>query len=369
MKKATLSKKIFRIFVQMLKRRKRWKMLFKSLTFELLNGEKGNRKRVEHLNYFFSGKRLGISVFLLILFIFSGCTKTLPYAVGERDKVVFIAPQDEQKVYENIKPYMEKDLFLPSRESVFRVMTLNSSQLDQYKFWRHILLVGWKGTFLDTLLDGKIDSGGIFFTKDSWTRGQCVVAVYGKNKKYAEKLLRDNGEHIFQIFRDFAREQIESALYRERFQEKKTREMMERYGFSVNIPMGYQVSVKGRNVISYIRHYPDRLFTIYFEEGMKNWTPEEKRNEIFKEYFDGDSVLPRYTNIKDTIFIKRKSKKIEGIWENTKLVMGGPFFSYIFYDENLNRTYFIDCHIFSPEKKKWPYLDELNAIIKTFREE
>ncbi len=313
-------------------------------------------------------KKTAVSLFLFILLI-GGCTKTLPYAVGGRDTVVFIAPQDEQKIYEDIKPYLEKDLFLPSRESIFRVTVLNSSQIDQFKFWKHILLVGWKGTFLDTLLNEKIDSGGIFFSKDSWTRGQCIVAVYGRSRKYAEKLLKDNGEHIFQLFRDFAREQIGNALYREGFQEKKTKEMLERYGFSVDIPMGYQVSVKGRNIISYIRHYPDRLFTIYFEEGRKNWFPAKKRNEIGKEYFDGDSVLLQYTHIKDTIFIRRKAKKIEGIWENTKLVMGGPFFSYIFYDKKFNRTYFIDCHIFSPEKKKWPYLDELNAIIKTFREE
>jgi len=309
------------------------------------------------------------NLFLPILLFFAGCTKTLPYAVGGRDTIVFIAPQDEQDIYNNIKPYLEKNLFLPSRESIFRVKILNSANLEQFKFWKHILLVGWKHTFLDTLINEKVDSGGIFFAKDPWTKGQCMVAVYGKNKEYTAKLLKENGNYIFQIFRNFTRKEIKEALYRDSFQKKETEKMLKRYGFSVNIPMGFRVSVKGRNIISYIRHYPDRLFTVYFEEGKKNWEIEEKRNKIFNEYFEGDSILSQYTHCKDTIFAGYKAKKMEGIWENAKLVMGGPFFSFVFYGERFNRTYFIDCHIFSPDKKKWPYLDELNAIIKTFREE
>jgi len=326
--------------------------------------ERWKMRRGKLLNKYF----LPVSVFILLLLI-GGCTKTLPYAVGGRDTIVFVAPKDEQNLYEYIKPYLEKDLFLPSRESVFRVIVVNGSQLEQFKFWRHILLAGWKNTYLDTILNAKVDSAGIFYAKDPWTIHQYMVAVYGNNEISVERLLRNNGKHIFQIFRNFARKEIEEALYRDGYQKEKTNMMLKRYGFSVNIPLGFQVSVKGTNIISYIRHYPDRLFTIYFEEGMKDWNPEKKRNEIFKEYFDGDSVLPQYSHLKDTIFLRRKAKKIEGIWENTKLVMGGPFFSYTFSDEKFNRTYFIDCHIFSPEKKKWPYLDELNAIIKTFREE
>ena len=47
--------------------------------------------------------------------------------------------------------------------------------------------------------------------------------------------------------------------------------------------------------------------------------------------------------------------------------MGGPFVSYIFQKDGI--WYFLDGHVFAPGKKKWPFLEEVNIVLNTFKKE
>ena len=51
---------------------------------------------------------------------------------------------------------------------------------------------------------------------------------------------------------------------------------------------------------------------------------------------------------------------MQGLWENKKKWAGGPFRSYAFVDVETNRFFYIDCGVYSPNKRKEPYLRQID---------
>jgi hypothetical protein len=56
--------------------------------------------------------------------------------------------------------------------------------------------------------------------------------------------------------------------------------------------------------------------------------------------------------------------KIRGVWQNPKLVAGGPFVSYCFNYQN--RFYYLDGMVFNPGKHKLDNQNQIDVILQTF---
>ncbi len=311
-------------------------------------------------------------ILILLIISFTGCQdKSLPHAAGNRDEVIVLVKEGDENIAKFLSPYIEKEFFLPSREVVYYLNINDYSRITTYKLWRNLILIGYPGTSVDTFLSDKAKeeakNGAVFHEKDLFVKGQTVIVIYGQNRDSLKKLIDEYGETIYQILRNDEKERIKNLLYIDGEQKKKQEEMMKLYGASFRIPLGYKISVKERNIISYIRHYPDRLFTLYFELNGKIRDPVKFRDSLFTIYFEADSVLKSHTTIDTVEFLGIRSLRIRGVWQNYGKVMGGPFVSYMFVKNNI--LYFIDGHLFSPQFKKWPYLEELQIILETFKTE
>ncbi|HHE05079.1 MAG TPA: DUF4837 family protein [candidate division WOR-3 bacterium] len=308
----------------------------------------------------------------IILFII-GCSGSniLPHAAGGRDMAVIIAPSGS--LYgQMLKPYLAKPLYFPSKEEVYRVIISTPEALKNYRYWRNVILIGWDGTYIDTLISPGakkiVDAGkGLFSEQDLWVREQTVVLLAGKNKKSVKGLILKYGDTIYQILRSAEKKRMKKIIYMNGFEKRESGKMLHLLGASYNIPLGYAHSVQDVRIMAYIRHFPDRIVTLYFEEGSKLKDPISLRDRLFKKYFEGDFVLKDYTKIDTVRFQGRKALRVIGIWQNEEKVMGGPFISYMFVKDGI--LYFLDGHVFSPDKKKWPYLDEVDIILHTFRTE
>ncbi|RKZ22368.1 hypothetical protein DRQ16_02465 [bacterium] len=307
------------------------------------------------------------------LIVFAACNP-LPHAAGRRDQVVVVAPDGApEKLYEVAESLLARSLFLPSREEVFEVIRAGPRDLEHFKFWRNLLLLGWRGTYLDTVLSdsawGNVKTSELFEEKNLWINGQEVLVLAGKDEENTLKGLRKWGERIYYTIRYRERERLEYVLYRDGENKELTEKMRKMYGVWFKVPQGYRLSVMDRNIISFIRQYPARLVTLYFEEGTREWDPLKKRDEVFEIYFEGDKVLrdPKYLSFEETEIGGIPALRIIGVWQNEEKVMGGPFILYYFKDGV--RTYILDGHVFSPDKKKWPYMEEVDIILHTFERE
>jgi hypothetical protein len=45
---------------------------------------------------------------------------------------------------------------------------------------------------------------------------------------------------------------------------------------------------------------------------------------------------------------------------------GGPFFTIAFKDESRRRVYFLDGSVFAPGREKFPFLQQLEVMARTF---
>jgi len=123
------------------------------------------------------------------------------------------------------------------------------------------------------------------------------------------------------------------------------------------------------------RFNPQRWISVYWEPVKdpsvlsKQWMLE-KRHGIIRSFYDGDYVYED-ENIKVqkkvVDFNDRFAIRLDGVWQNEKHVMGGPFRSYAFYNESDGRLYLIDLAVYAPGQRKHQYLRQLEGIASTFR--
>ena len=95
------------------------------------------------------------------------------------------------------------------------------------------------------------------------------------------------------------------------------------------------------------------------------------RNRVLGKHIKGSNnsqmttstfMRPDYRRIEiDGIF----RAEIRGLWEMTTDMMGGPFVSQAFVNENTGRVIFVDVFVYAPEKKKRSLIRNLEASFYT----
>jgi len=66
-------------------------------------------------------------------------------------------------------------------------------------------------------------------------------------------------------------------------------------------------------------------------------------------------------------FYNKYAIETKGLWKTNNNSMGGPFKSYTFVDESLNRVYYIEGFVYSPGKSQRELMREMDVILGTFR--
>jgi hypothetical protein len=70
--------------------------------------------------------------------------------------------------------------------------------------------------------------------------------------------------------------------------------------------------------------------------------------------------------IEPSEFNDRGAWKISGLWESIKEAQGGPFISFLFYDEASDRTYYIHLMVFHPGRDKYMLLRQVDIVAHSF---
>ncbi|MBN1695480.1 DUF4837 family protein [candidate division WOR-3 bacterium] len=328
-------------------------------------------------------------ILLLLIFKISGCKRvSLPHSIGGRDEVILVAPDEFQ--VDSFINQLEKVEYYPTEENVFNVERVDLSEIDRYKLWRNVIIVGnFEESYINDLLGEEakeeLEKGAqLFLEKDLWVRLQTAVIITGMNTEETQSLLDRSTGTIYRVLREEETERFSKMVYMQGYQEKETKKMEALLGASFKIPLGYRLAKDEAGFMSYIRKNPDRMVTLlYSAESINN--PLGFRDSLFSEYFNGDEVVVdsiavasedggiyfiRLTSLDTMNFNDVKAIQVRGVWKNDKLKggpMGGPFVSYVFQKDGI--WYFLDGHVFAPGKKKWPFLEEVNIILNTFKKE
>ena len=74
-----------------------------------------------------------------------------------------------------------------------------------------------------------------------------------------------------------------------------------------------------------------------------------------------------YLQFDEVNFQDRFAIRMKGLWRMSDYSMGGPFVSYLFYDEQQRRIYFVEGSIFAPRYEKKKLIQDIDMIIKSMR--
>lgn len=328
-------------------------------------------------------------ILLALLCKVNGCKKvSLPHSIGARDEVIIIAPAEFQ--VDSFVNVLEKVQYYPTEENVFNVKRVGTSDFDRYRLWRNVVIVGnLNDPHINNLLGDKAkqefeEGAQLFLERDTWVRLQTAIIITGITTEKTQQLLNRSGETIYRVLREEERDRFSKMVYMSDYQEKETKKMETLLGASFKIPFGYRLAKNEDGFMSYVRKNPDRMVTLLYS-GKIIKDPIKFRDSLFSKYFEGDEVVgdsipvvtenntKRYhklTLLDTIIFENERAIQIKGVWRNDKVKggpMGGPFISYIFQKNGL--WYFLDGHVFAPGKKKWPFLEEVDIILNTFKKE
>lgn len=316
---------------------------------------------------------------LCLLLITWSCVPRLDVAGGSETEIIVFADDETVDIVEDeLSLILEREVFMPTREKIFTLIPKSPSKLAMYNRRRNILLVDIiNKPFIDSILapsarrDVSIGKNFVFGEKDVFAKGQSLCVVTARDIDELGKVLKEKGDAIFSYFFQSVGKRVEEVLYKDGHQEELGKRFLLSYNFTINIPPGWMIEeFGGKRLIKVLRHYPDRFITIYWEYSPRAFLSYkeacELRNSICSILHNEDLVDRERSRMFNVDFHNMNAQKLDGIWENDELVMGGPFRTYIFSTDDA--FYFIDMYVFAPGEKKWFYLKQMETIVSTWRE-
>ncbi|WKN41460.1 DUF4837 family protein [Tunicatimonas pelagia] len=353
-----------------------------------------------------------LSFFTLIIIGLASCEgsrssseSALPLARGAAGEIILVMDSTAWRgeLGDELRQVFMQDVpGLPQPEPYFDLRYVNPFKLND-------VLRSAKNMIFVTTLDNRSASGERmrrFFTESSLTRiesdstffsypisnvfarGQKNLYLFGVSEDILLENLRVNRKQVRQHFSDTERNRNLEALYKSGEQRALERELLKDHSFYLRIPQDYdlvpledsiqqfvwlrQLGQVGEPDISIVVTYQEYTSEEIFQpEGIMGF-----REETLGKYIVDDNP-PAYMTIQelepivyDTINFNGKfAIEARGLWKLSNITMGGPFLSYSFVDEVLNRFYYIEGYVYHPSNNKRTQIREVETILRTFQTE
>ena len=326
---------------------------------------------------------------LVFCFLFTGCTQK-PISLGSNDKVAVIADSALWgKIDSLVRKAIEKERFTPQPERIFSIILHQPEKLAVLTRYPHILFLGTLDQEGDTkqLLDNMLspearkkveqDSLYIFQKNDPWSKNQLLIVLVSRDLPTLQKRLRENENSVFQIFDSDAQKLVHNQMYGKYEKKEIGKKLFKEHDWTVRVQRDFVLAMDSTEAkfVWLRRINPQREFFVYWQSTndpsilSREWIIETRDN-LTKDFYAGDFIF-QDDDVKaiDKIvdFRGRYAILLDGVWQNEKHMIGGPFRSYAFYDESQGRLYLVDSSVFAPGEHKWPYMRQVIAMANTFR--
>jgi hypothetical protein len=175
----------------------------------------------------------------------------------------------------------------------------------------------------------------LIFAKDVYARNQNYLIINGPTTEKIIERAEDQGAWLKKQYDDlFFMRQSKHLFEGSTLQKDLQKKLGDKYGWTLKIPWGYTVIADSidQNLFWMGRDIPYRWLAVQWADGLA---------------FTG-------------------AWKISGLWESIKEAQGGPFISYLFYDETTDRTFFIHLMIFHPGRDKYMLLRQVDIVAHSF---
>lgn len=322
---------------------------------------------------------------LALLFV-HGCAGDLLWAVGQTEKLGLITSfsmQDQRVAI--LSDSLEAPVLMVRPENRFRVDPIPLDLFEPNRDWKALAVLtnvnqpGSLREVVDHLISadeqrelGRSDAG-YRLIDNAWAKGQCILLVHSTNTSTFENFMKGAGRDLAARYDEALQAAIGPAVLAAGEDEDMESYIRRNFGFEIGIPKGYLTGedAEGRVVRLYrvIDGEPARYVLVHWMPVAERPKSLEEfvalRDELGEVYYQGDHILEERSDAREGTFQDQPAWLIEGVWQNDRFVMGGPFRTFGF--ERGGRFYVVDAAVFNPPGSKLPYLREALAVARTFR--
>jgi len=229
------------------------------------------------------------------------------------------------------------------------------------------------------------DSNVFMHTKSNeFASGQEVIHFFARNDNIlADNLIKNRGR-ILDYLNTIEKKRLLKSLYHSKELKGLSKSLLEDHKCYLRIPFGYELATIDQSFIwiRQISDYVDKTVFIFYDDYKSSDVFKSEnilnfRNSITETFIrdiEVDSVHVTTQTVKHAPFITKEINfnnkygvETRGLWKLSDNSRGGPFLSYTFVDEELNRIYYIEGYIDSPGKDKRDFIREIEAILSTFK--
>ena len=255
---------------------------------------------------------------------------------------------------------------MPQREANFKILQIDPKNFtNTFKMARNIIVVDVSSDYVNTKMSSE---------NNKFASGQVVLTLKAPDKEALETYLQENEQRIVDYL--VTRELERTAQWLKKESATPKTHIKNVFGFTLNYPKGLNNITEDDNFFWATNNSAEsRQDVVIYSVPYTSQTIFEKdsliaiRNRVLGNHIKGamnsqmttSTIFPaEYRRVEiDGIF----RAELRGLWEMTTDMMGGPFVSQAFVNENTGRVIFVDVYVYAPEKEKKKFNSQLRSFV------
>jgi len=259
-------------------------------------------------------------------------------------------------------------LGLPQPESNFKVMSINPAAFSKtFQGFANILQLD---------INSKYPEAALKVAHDLYAHPQTIVYLTAPDGKSMAEMVIKRQHQIIDLFNN-AELKRERANLRRIYSDKVKREVKQKFDCTLYAPKDINAVKTGKDFLWASTNQIDNRLNIcvysypYTQSDFSEQRFIAIRDSFMRENIKGNEANQYMKTNAEFVFIRtmtfegRTVIEARGLWEMKNDMMGGPFVSYSQVDSANNRVIVAEGFVYAPEKKKRPFIRQLEAAIQT----
>lgn len=317
----------------------------------------------------------------------TSCIAHKERATGVQNRIiVFSSPEDLPLIQSSLESVFGRVVYTPEPEPYFELDYADPSRFDGLKFSHNIIVASIfsPGDSTGDLLAQSLLPGHqfelalrgenhVFSTRDFYARGQVLAILAANTEQDLARSLQEKGRWLFDRFDHALLERLKHHVFKSMERKKLGKQFQEKYGWFIRLQHDWEVIEENpdKNFVWLGRSFPYRWLCIHWVDNppVKKLDPQIVAELVrnLPTVFSGSIRFTQYYQQMEQIQLNRwPAWRVEGLWEHRTDAKGGPFVSYLFYDDLTDRLFHINCLIHYPGGKKVMLLRQMEIMVNTF---
>ena len=324
--------------------------------------------------------KVPLAMMLTTLCALTGCSdgKRIP-AVGPGYEIIVFSTEKSRALGDRVARVLSREVLYLRREPLFQTVSESYADVSFYRTRKILFAVG---TPEDEPLRALLRQAGgepvhtafpgLWIVTEPFSAGQILLVYSGEGAVLLSQLQEEEDAFVERV-EEAACTLLHTNLFRAGATAGARRAMVERWGWGVRLASDWVVDDRYAEE-SFVRIWRDapvcQMF-VSWEEGRVDRTPQEwlaRRSLLVDRFYEGDQVVEgRSVASHGKMPGAPDGVRLEGLWENDRYVIGGPFESWSFWCAEDDRTYLVDLCVYAPDRDKRPLMRTLEAVAQSFQ--